>query len=255
MNILFIGDVVGKPGRDYLTTNLGKIRKEYNVDFCIANGENSAHGKSATVETARQMFSAGVDFITMGNHTYNRNVEGLFDSFDNIIRPANYPAALPGNGFAIYDTGNFKIGIINLLARVYMDPIDSPFTLAKSIVSKIKDDCNAIIIDFHGEVTSEKAALAHFMDGLVTAVIGTHTHVQTADEIILPGETAFITDAGMTGVLDSILGIEKSIIIDRFANHINRRFELAEGKVQFNGVLVSCDKDGKAKDIKRINIR
>lgn len=256
MKILFIGDVVGKSGRDFLTHNLNKIRNEYKIDFCIANGENASHGKSITIDSVMQLTNSGVDFITMGNHTFNRNVEKVFDDFENIIRPANYPSSLPGTGYGIYDTGSVKVGIINAQGRIYMDPLDSPFTACKTIVEKIKDDCDVIIVDFHAEATSEKAAMAHYLNGMVSAVVGTHTHVQTADEQILSGGTAFITDVGMTGAFDSILGVKKEIIVERFVNHIGDRFEIADNKAQFNAVVITVDEtSGKATDIERIYIR
>jgi metallophosphoesterase (TIGR00282 family) len=255
MNILFIGDVVGKPGRDYISASLSKIKSEYKIDFTIANGENSAHGNGATVDTARELYDAGVDIITMGNHTGRNNPQKLFDDFKYIIRPINFPSSFPGEGSIVFDTGKVRIGVINAQGRVFMDPIDSPFTLCKKEISKIKEKCDIIIIDFHAETTSEKGAFAHYFDGSVTAVLGTHTHVQTADEQILPKGTAFISDVGMTGVKDSILGVDKEIIIDRYINHSSRQFALAEGKVMFNGVIIEIDdKTFKAVSIKRINM-
>lgn len=254
MNILFIGDVVGKPGRDYLTENLNRIKKENKIDFCICNGENSAHGNGATAETARQLFEAGADIITMGNHTFKNNAQKLFDDCNFVIRPINYPSTLPGEGSIVFDTGSVLIGVINAQGRIFMDPLDSPFTACKKEVERLKKDCDLILIDFHAETTSEKAAMAHFLDGEVTAVLGTHTHVQTADEIVLPKGTAFISDVGMTGVKDSILGVDKNIIVERFVNHINQKFVIAEGKVMFNAVVIETDtKTKKALSIKRLN--
>ena len=254
MNILFIGDVVGKPGRDYLTENLGKIKKDNNIDFCICNGENSAHGNGATAETASQIYQAGADIITMGNHTFKQNTQKLFDDCDYVIRPINYPSSLPGEGSIVFDTGYAKIGVINAQGRIFMDPLDSPFTACRKEVDRIKNDCDLILIDFHAETTSEKAAMAHYLDGEVAAVIGTHTHVQTADETVLPKGTAFISDVGMTGVKDSILGVDKHIIVDRFVNLTNNKFVIAQGKVMFNAVVIEADiKTGKANSIKRLN--
>ena len=256
MKILFIGDIVGRAGRDFLTHNLNKIRNQYKIDFCIANGENSAHGKSITTDVFFQLSNAGVDFITMGNHTFNRNVEKVFENSDSIIRPANFPNSLPGTGYGVYDTGTAKIGIINVQGRVYMEPLDSPFAACNNIIDKIKGECDAIIVDFHAEATSEKAAMAHYLNGKVSAVIGTHTHVQTADEQILSEGTAFITDVGMTGASDSILGVKKEIIINRFVNHLNDKFEIADGKTQFNAVVITVDEiSGKATNIERINLK
>ncbi len=254
MNILFVGDVVGRPGRDYLTENLGRIKKENNIDVCICNGENSAHGNGATAETASQIYQAGADIITMGNHTFKQNTQKLFDECGYVIRPINYPSTLPGEGSIIFDTGYARIGVINAQGRIFMDPLDSPFTACRKEVDHLKKDCDIIIIDFHAETTSEKAAMAHYLDGEVTAVIGTHTHVQTADETILPKGTAFISDVGMTGVKDSILGVDKHIIVDRFVNLTNNKFVIAEGKVMFNAVVIEADVETKkAIAIKRIN--
>lgn len=254
MNILFIGDVVGRPGRDYLTENLERIKKENKIDFCVCNGENSAHGNGATAETAYQIYQAGADIITMGNHTFKQNAQKLFDDCDYVIRPINYPSTLPGEGSIVFDTGYAKIGVINAQGRIFMDPLDSPFTACKKEVERLKKECDLIIVDFHAETTSEKAAMAHYLDGDVTAVIGTHTHVQTADETVLPNGTAFISDVGMTGVKDSILGVDKKIIVDRFVNLTNNKFVIAEGKVMFNAVVIEADiKTQKAVAIKRLN--
>ena len=192
MNILFIGDIVGNPGRDYIINNLNKIRNEYKVDICVANGENASHGNSITLSHLKELHTAGIDVFTMGNHTFNINVADVFDEFQYIIRPANYNKNLPGTGSVIYDTGAFRLGVINVQGQVFLDPIDSPFTAVITEYDKIREKCDAIIVDFHAEATSEKGAMAYFLDGKVAAVIGTHTHVQTADEQILPNNTAFI---------------------------------------------------------------
>ena len=255
MKILFIGDVVCAPGRDYLTRNLNKIKRDLNADLCIANGENSAHGNGATVSTLNDLYMAGVDVITMGNHTFKRDMTQVFDELSYVIRPANLPNTLPGEGYIIYDCGRVRVGIINAIGRVYLDPCDSPFTACKAIIDKIKDDCDIIFVDFHAEATSEKGAMGYYLDGQVAAVVGTHTHIQTADEKILPKGTAFITDVGMTGPVHSILGVKTDIIVDRFVNFTNKKFELGDGKVQFNGVLIDADeKTGLANKIERVAI-
>lgn len=254
MNILFIGDVVGRPGREHLLKHLNRVKKENNIDFCICNGENSAHGNGATPDTARDLYDAGADIITMGNHTFNNDAEKLFDDTNFVIRPLNFPKSLPGEGSVVFDNGKVRFGVINAQGRIYMDPIDSPFDACLKEVNSLKDKCDVIIIDFHCEATSEKAALAYYLDGKVNAVIGTHTHVQTADEKILPNGTAFITDVGMTGVVDSILGVDKNIIVDRFAHFINKRFAIAEGEVKANCVIIEIDdKTFKTLSIKRLN--
>ncbi len=256
MRILFIGDIVGRPGREYLTNNLGRIKREYKIDMCIANGENASHGKGITLNSANELNMCGVDVITLGNHWTGRDMSNVFDDFKYMVRPANFPAALPGEGSVIFDCGRARTGVINVQGRVYLDPLNSPFEAAEKEIEKIKNDCDIIFVDFHAEATSEKAALGYFLDGKVAAVVGTHTHVQTADEKILKGGTAFISDVGMTGVEDSILGVKSDIIVDRFARIKQGKFELAEGGVQFNGVVIDADeKTGRAVSIERINIR
>lgn len=256
MRILFIGDIVGRPGREYLTNNLGRIKREYKIDMCIANGENASHGKGITLNSAETLNMCGVDVITLGNHWTGRDMTTVFDDFAFMVRPANFPKSHPGEGSLVFDMGRARVGVINVQGRVYMDPLDSPFDAADREIAKIKDECDVIIVDFHAEATSEKAAMAYYLDGKVAAVLGTHTHVQTADEKILKGGTAFISDVGMTGVEDSILGVKSDIIVDRFAKIRPGKFELAEGKVQFNGVVIEVDEScGKAVSIERINIR
>lgn len=256
MRILFIGDIVGRPAREYLTNNLGRIKNEYKIDMCIANGENASHGKGITLNSANELNMCGVDVITLGNHWTGRDMRTVFDDFKFMVRPANFPDSHPGEGSLVFDAGKARVGVINVQGRVYLDPLNSPFEAAEKEIEKIKDECDIIFVDFHAEATSEKAALAYFLDGKATAVVGTHTHVQTADEKILKGGTAFISDVGMTGVEDSILGVKSEIIVDRFAFIKPGKFELAEGKVQFNAVVVEADeKTGKAVSIERINIR
>ena len=255
MNILFIGDIVGQPGREYIINNLNRIRNEYKAEICIANGENVSHGNSITVPHLRELHAAGIDVFTMGNHTFNRNISDVFDDFEYIIRPANYNKSLPGAGSVIFDNGYFRLGVINVQGQVFLEPIDSPFTSVMTEYEKLKSDCDAIIVDFHAEATSEKGAMGHFLDGKVAAVLGTHTHVQTADEKILPNGTAFISDVGMTGVEHSILGTDVSVIVNRFAYQHKDKFVLAEGKVQFNAVLIKINNTtGLADEIKRIQI-
>lgn len=256
MRILFIGDVVGRPGREYLTNNLGRIKREYKIDMCIANGENASHGKGITLNSANELNMCGVDVITLGNHWTGRDMSTVFDDFKYMVRPGNFPKALPGEGSVIFDAGAARVGVINIQGRIYLDPLNSPFEYVQNEIEKIKNDCDVIFVDFHAEATSEKAAMAYFLDGKVAAVVGTHTHVQTADEKILKGGTAFISDVGMTGVADSILGVRSDIIVNRLARHINGKFELAQGAVQFNGVVVDVDtKSGRASEIERINIK
>lgn len=255
MKILFIGDVVGRPGREYLSKNLRKIKSAYKTDLCIANGENSAHGNGATLKTITELYDAGVDVVTGGNHTFKRDMTDVFDEAPYAVRPGNLPASLPGEGYYIFDSGSVLCGIINVLGRIYMEPSDSPFAYVDKTIKFLKDKCDVIFIDFHAEATSEKAAMGYFADGRVAAVAGTHTHVQTADEKILPKGTAFISDAGMTGPKNSILGVKPEIIVSRFTDCTGKRFEFADGPVQFNAVLIDADeKTGLARSIERICI-
>lgn len=253
MKILFIGDIVGAPGREYLSRNLNKIKRDLKVDLCIGNGENSAHGNGATLSTLNELYMSGIDIITMGNHTFKRDMTQVFDELSYVIRPINLPSSLPGEGYTIYDCGRYRVGIVNAIGRVYMDPCDSPFDAVKKAVDILKNECSIIFVDFHAEASSEKGAMGYFLDGQVAAVVGTHTHIQTADEKILPKGTAFITDVGMTGPVHSILGVKTDIIVERFVNFTNKKFELGDGKVQFNGVLIDIDeKTGLANSIERV---
>ncbi len=254
MNILCIGDIVGKPGRDFINKNLQKLKIEYKVDFVIANGENCAHGVGITRNTYDELIYAGVDVITLGNHTWaKKEVIELLEDKKNIIRPANFPSNNPGWGYTIVEHRGKKIAVINLCGRVYMESYDCPFTKADEILEKIKDEADIIIVDFHAEATSEKLALGWYLDGRVTAVFGTHTHVQTSDERLLPKGTGYITDLGMTGPYNSILGVDKDIIIKKFITMMPSKFEVAEGSAVFNAVLLELD-ENKLTSIKRLNI-
>jgi len=254
MNILCIGDIVGKPGRDFINKNLQKLKTEYKVDFVIANGENCAHGVGITRNTYDELVYAGVDVITLGNHTWaKKEVIELLEDKKNIIRPANFPSNNPGWGYTIVEHIGKKIAVVNLCGRVYMESYDCPFAKADEILEKIKDNADIIIVDFHAEATSEKLALGWYLDGRVTAVFGTHTHVQTSDERLLPKGTGYITDLGMTGPYNSILGVDKDIIIKKFISMMPSKFEVAEGSAVFNAVLLELD-ENKLTSIKRLNI-
>jgi len=255
IRILMIGDIVGRPGRRAVRECLKAYRLKYNPDFVIANGENAAGGVGLTPETGDELFNAGVDFITMGNHTWDKKeLTPYLEQEPNIIRPANYPPGTPGSGFAVAKVNKeVKLGIINLSGRVYLPALDCPFRTADTVVEKIRQETPLIIVDFHAEATSEKVALGYYLDGRVSAVIGTHTHIQTSDERILPGGTAYITDAGMTGPRDSVLGIKTDLVIRKFLTQMPVRFEVADGIAQFNGVLIDLDQHtGKALKIERI---
>lgn len=249
MRILFIGDIVGTRGVDFVVSHLNSIRKLNSIDLCIANGENSSPaGKGITKDAAQRLFMCGVDVITLGNHAFNHNdVYTLMDE-ENVIRPLNYPKSVKGQGYILVD----NVAIINVCGRVFMSNLDCPFTTTEEILNKI--NAKTIIVDFHGETTSEKRAFAEYFDGKVSAVIGTHTHVQTADERILPNKTAFITDAGMTGPIDSILGVRKDEVINMFLTGLPTRFAVQEGPVKMDCVILETDENGCAVSIERINI-
>ncbi|NMA66985.1 MAG: TIGR00282 family metallophosphoesterase, partial [Clostridiaceae bacterium] len=214
MNILVIGDIVGRPGRRALKALLSGVQKEYNISFTIANAENAAGGLGLTRDVMLEILSYGVDVLTMGNHVWDKKeILSFIDDEPRLIRPINYPDHCPGQGFNIFTAGfSRKIAVINASGRVFMPALDCPFRRVDEILADIREKADCIIIDFHAEATSEKLAFGHYFDGRVSAVLGTHTHVQTADEQILPGNTAYITDLGMTGPVDSILGVKKDLV-------------------------------------------
>jgi 2',3'-cyclic-nucleotide 2'-phosphodiesterase len=258
MNILFIGDVVGKPGRRLLAETLPSLRREVRADFVIANGENSAGGTGITRETFEDLVRAGVDVVTGGNHTWHaREVYTLLDSEPRLLRPANYPLGTPGRGAGVFRAEGRTspaVGVLNLEGRVFMQPLESPFAVGRDEAERLRGETPVIIVDIHAEATSEKAALAWHLDGRVSAVIGTHTHVQTADERMLPEGTAFLTDAGMTGPRDSIIGMRREEVLQRFLTLLPARFDVAAGPVQLNAVLVEVDVEtGRSRQIQRIN--
>lgn len=257
MNILFIGDIVGTDGVLYLKNHLNSIKKLNNIDFTVANAENSTPvGKGINRDAANALYSCGVDALTMGNHTFNnKEIYSLFDDDFPVIRPANMPPATPGDGYKIFDVNGYRVCVINLMGCVFMDSIDCPFRTADSILKNIENRADIILMDFHAEATSEKLAMAYYLDGRVSAVCGTHTHVLTADERILNGGTAYITDLGMTGCEDSVLGVKKEIIIKSFLSHLPQRHEIQSGKVTLNGLIVKIDEKSKrAVSVERISI-
>lgn len=253
MRILAIGDIVASDGREFVYNNLGRIRKKYNIDYCIANGENSANTNGITKDIAETLIECGVDVITMGNHTFaNKEYSAVLEDMPRVIRPGNYPSETEGMPYYIEELGFAKIAVINMMGRVHMEPLDCPFRATEKILEKI--DADIIVIDFHAETTSEKLAFANYFDGKANIIFGTHTHVQTADEHILPKGTAYITDLGMTGVRDSILGVKKEIIMDMYYTRKHFRFEKAEGEVWFSGCVFDIDeKTGKVNGIERLN--
>jgi metallophosphoesterase (TIGR00282 family) len=243
LNILFIGDIVGTPGLQLVEGALKSHLQKYSVDLCIANGENLADGKGITEELAAKVFAAGVHVITGGNHLWdNWGAKKVLTSNRNVLRPLNYPPENPGNGIVEYDLGEKgKIGVVNLQGRVYMQPIDCPFRKADWALSKLAEHTKVVFVDFHAEATAEKIALGWYLDGRITALAGTHTHVQTADARILPKGTACITDVGMTGPYDSVIGLKKDIAIKRFIHQTPYKYEMASHDVRMAGFYVQAD--------------
>ncbi|MFH1305912.1 MAG: TIGR00282 family metallophosphoesterase [Candidatus Omnitrophota bacterium] len=255
MKILFIGDIVGRPGRAILRKILHDFRTREGLDAVIANGENAAGGSGITPRIAEELFDSGVDVLTSGDHIWKkREIYDFLENTDRVIRPLNYPAGVPGRGLTVLDLkGGAKVGIINTVGRVFMEAVECPFVKTRETAETLRRVTPVIIVDLHAEATSEKVAMGWYLDGLVSAVIGTHTHIQTADEKILPQGTAYITDCGMTGPFDSVIGRKKEGILERFLTQLPVRFEMAENDVQMHGVIVEIDdKTGKASSIKRV---
>jgi len=255
MKILFIGDIFGSPGRDKIKGGLPGIIEKEDIFFTIAQGENLAGGIGITESTAKEMFKAGVDCITTGNHVWkHKEVIAYLDEESRLLRPANFPEGVQGRGYGIYEKRGLKVCVINLQGRVFMKPLDDPFRVGEKIVSDVLKETKIVFVDFHAEATSEKRALGLYLAGKVTGVLGTHTHVQTADEQIIGGKTAYITDVGMVGSLDSIIGNRKEEIIEHFVLSVPRKFIAAKENIAANSVIVDFDeKTGTAKSIKRYN--
>ncbi|MGA1847065.1 TIGR00282 family metallophosphoesterase [Deferribacter abyssi] len=243
MNILFIGDLIGRAGRKVVSALLDSIKYEYGIDLVIANGENSAGGFGINEKIYKELRNKGIDIITTGNHIWDKKeTVNQFDKMDYLIRPANYPEGVPGNGFISVAVGDMEVTIINLMGRVFMSLADCPFRAFDNIYEKVSR--NVVLVDFHAEATSEKNAFGLYVDGRATAVIGTHTHVQTNDDRLLPKGTFYISDVGMCGALDSVIGMEKSAPINRFLTGIPLKFDVEKkGKMVFNAVVLSIDKD------------
>lgn len=255
MKILMMGDIVGRSGRNILHSLTPKLKEELDIDFIIANGENSAGGNGITRKTADEVFSSQVDVITSGNHIWDKKeVMEWINSEPRLIRPANYPQSAPGKGYIICNAGEgIKVAVINLSGRVFMSPLDCPFQTVDILLKKIGSEADFILVDFHAEATSEKMAFGYYVDGRVSAVVGTHTHIQTADARILPKGTAYITDVGMTGPYESVLGIKKEIAVAALTTQRPQRFEVAAGYAQLNAVVIDFDiSTGKVKSIENI---
>jgi len=257
INVLFIADIIGKPGLNIVKHHLPSLKKKYNIDLCIANGENGAGGKGLTEAIANEYFYLGINVITSGNHIFDKSkLHKFLNENKAILRPLNYPPSNDGRGSLIVNLEeNIKVAIINAQGRTFMYSIDCPFRTISEEINRLTTTTPIIIVDFHAEATAEKVAMGWYLNGKVSAVIGTHTHVQTADERILNKGTAYITDAGMTGPYDSVIGLKKEIALDRFIKQIPLRYEIADTDVHFCGILLKIDcKTGKAKTIERIFI-
>jgi len=257
MNVLFIGDIMGEPGRRAMSRLLPKVVTQQVVDLVIGNGENVAGGFGITPELAQELFEMGLSVITTGNHAWDKKeILDFIRREPRLLRPANYPSGVPGQGSIVVETpAGERPAVLQLMGRTFMPTLDCPFQVARREVARLKAETHAIIVDMHAEATSEKMAMGHFLDGEVSAVVGTHTHVQTADEQILPKGTAYITDIGMTGPVNSVIGIKKELAIEKFLTQMPRRFEVASGPAVFSAVLIELDGQiGKAIRIQRFRI-
>ena len=258
MKILFIGDIVGKPGRRAVKELLPSLVSGHDVDMVIANCENAASGFGITREVVEELYDSHIDVLTSGNHVWDKKeVMEFIDDYESLVRPANYPAGVPGAGSVLMPTASGQyVGVLNLAGRIFMHPVDCPFVVAKKEIERLKSRTSVIVVDIHAEATSEKRALGWYLDGKVSAVLGTHTHVQTADDEVLPNGTAYISDVGMTGPFDSVIGIKKDTIIERFLTQIPNRFDVAKNDIRLQGVVIDIDaQSGRANAIERISIK
>ena len=257
IKVLCIGDVVGNSGCEILRQKLTQIKRENNIDICIVNGENSAVGNGMLPNSCDHIFTSGADFITGGNHSLKRReIFEYLDREENIIRPANYGDGVWGRGYGIIDKGSYRVGVINLMGRVYLEGHADPFEAAENIIEELKKETKIIFVDFHAEATAEKKALGYYLDGKVSAVFGTHTHIQTSDAQIMSGGTGYITDLGMTGPEESVLGVKKEIIIEKFRKGFTTMFETADTPAFIQGCIFTVDRDsGKTVSVETITIR
>ncbi|OGP70108.1 MAG: metallophosphoesterase [Deltaproteobacteria bacterium RBG_13_60_28] len=256
MNVLFIGDVVGAPGRRALEELLPRLVDHYFLDLVIANGENAAGGLGITPQVADQLLGYGIDVLTSGNHIWkHKEIIPYLEATDRLIRPANYPPETPGRSYTIVETASGeKAAVLNLEGRVFMSPLECPFRTVDRVLASLPSQVKVIIVDMHAEATSEKQAMGWHLDGRVSAVVGTHTHVQTADERVLPGGTGYITDTGMTGPVDSVIGMKKEIILERFLSQLPQPFKVATQNIQLQGVLLKIDAQGRCQEISRLSL-
>ena len=253
MKLLFVGDVVGSPGRRALEELLPQLRERHEPDFVVVNGENAAGGVGITERIARAILGLGVDAITLGNHAFRHtDVYGYLDREPRIIRPANYPRPDPGRGFTVVENGGVRLGVVNLAGTVFLGAARSPFAEADAILSDLAGKADHVLVDFHAEATSEKVAMGWYLDGRVTACVGTHTHVPTADARVLEAGTAYISDVGMTGPRQSVIGVERDLAVKRFLTQTPVKFETAQGDPWLNAVLIEAGDDGRARSIEQL---
>ena len=256
MNVLMIGDVFGESGRAAAVKLIPRLRQEHAIDMCVLNVENAAGGFGVTPPMCRQFLEAGADVMTSGNHIWDKREIVEYITKENLLlRPANFPAGTPGSGHITLKAGPHRVAVLNLMGRVFMNPIDCPFRKADELVPELRKETPIILVDMHAEATSESVAMGWHLDGRVSAVVGTHRHVQTADERVLPGGTAYITDLGMTGPTDGVIGVDRDLILQRFMNQMPVRFEPARGPAALHGVVIVVDPDtGRASDIRRLRV-
>jgi len=256
MNILMIGDIFGESGRAALRKLLPALKQEHSVDFTVVNVENAASGFGVTPQQCREFLDQGADVLTSGNHIWDKKEIIEFITKENLLlRPANFPAGTPGVGHVTVKAGPHRIAVLNLMGRVFMNPIDCPFRKADEVLPELRRETPIVLVDMHAEATSESVAMGWYLDGRVSAVVGTHRHVQTADERVLPGGTAYITDLGMTGPTDGIIGVDRDLILQRFLHQMPIRFEPAKGPAALHGVVITVDPDtGRATEIRRLRV-
>jgi metallophosphoesterase (TIGR00282 family) len=253
MRVLFIGDVVGKPGREGLAAAMPRLRSEQMPDLVVVNGENVAGGVGITEETGRELFELGADVITLGNHAYrHRDSYGFISSEQRVVRPANFPAGAPGRGWTVVDAAGMRVAVLNLSGALHLQVERSPFPAAEDALAELSGRADAIVVDFHAELTSEKVGMGWHLDGRVAAVLGTHTHVPTADGRVLPGGTAYITDVGMTGSRDGVIGVRREQALEAFRTQMPIRFDSATGDVWVGGAAIEVGDDGLARGIDQI---
>jgi 2',3'-cyclic-nucleotide 2'-phosphodiesterase len=253
VKLLFVGDIVGSPGRRAVESLLPRLREQHEPDFVVVNGENSAGGLGITSKIARGFYDAGVDAITLGNHTYRHaEVYDFLDNDDRIVRPANYPKGNPGRGHTVVQKDGARLAVVNLSGSVFLDVARSPFPEIDAILTELRGKADHVLVDFHAEATSEKVAMGWYLDGRVTACVGTHTHVPTADARVLPGGTAYISDVGMTGPRGGVIGVQKELAIERFLTQMPVKFETATEDPWLNGVLIEADESGRATSIEQV---